>query len=135
MDTEIMPNTEMKQWTFEDWMKLARYEGPVDPKIDQDRLMGQTREIHDLMIDGKRRTLAEIEDITGFPQSSISAQLRHLRKPRFGGFIVNKYRRYEDKGVWEYELIKREIPASQGEDKTLNKSIGVLNPLPLAGNN
>lgn len=95
------------QWTFEDWLKVARYEGPVDPKIDFDRLQGQTKAIHDLMIDGDWRTLTEIEQNTGYPQPSISAQLRHLRKARFGGFIVNKRRRFEDKGIWEYQVIER----------------------------
>lgn len=97
----------MNQWTFEDWLKVARYEGPVDPMIDFDRLQGQTKRIHDLMIDGVWRTLAEIEAITGYPQASVSAQLRHLKKSRFGGHILTKRRRYENKGVWEYELLER----------------------------
>jgi hypothetical protein len=107
-----MPNAEtksFKHWDIEDWLAIARYEGPVDAKIDFDRLQGQTKAIHDLMIDGVRRTLEEIEQITGYPQASISAQLRHLRKPRFGGFIVEKFRRFEDKGLWEYQLLERKI--------------------------
>ncbi len=97
------------QWTFEDWLKIARYEGPVDPKIDFDRLQTQTAVIRYLMIDGVWRTLDEIEKITGYPQASISAQLRHLEKPRFGGHIKNKRRRYEDKGVWEYQILERKF--------------------------
>jgi hypothetical protein len=97
----------MEQFTIEDYLKVARYEGPVDPRIDFDRLQGQTRVIFDLMSDQQFRTLAEIEGITGFPQSSISAQLRHCRKLRFGGNTVNKRRRFEDKGVWEYQIIPR----------------------------
>jgi hypothetical protein len=104
-----MRNAESKQWTFEDWLAVARYEGPVDPKIDFDRLQGQTRRIFNLMSDGNFRTLQEIEEITGDPQSSISCQLRHLRKLRFGGHTVNKQRRFIDKGVWEYQLIPRII--------------------------
>lgn len=45
------------------------------------------------MKDGKARTLKEIEDITGDPQSSISAQLRNLRKASFGSHVVTKQRR------------------------------------------
>jgi hypothetical protein len=93
------------QATFEDYLERARYEGPVDPKIDFDRLQGQTRVIFDLMSDGIYRTLSEIENITGFPQASISAQLRHLKKHRFGANTVNKRIRFEDKGVWEYQVI------------------------------
>ena len=102
----VMP-TSTNQWTFQDYLDVARYEGPVDGVIDFDRIQGQTRVIFDLMSDGTWRTLAEIEGITGFPQSSISAQLRHLRKLRFGGNAVEKRRRFEDKGVWEYQLIPR----------------------------
>ena len=104
-----MANAETKQWTIEDYLARARYEGPVDANIDFDRLQGQTRKIFNLMSDGIFRTLAEIEAITGYPQASISCQLRHCRKLRFGGHTVNKRRRHEDKGTWEYQLIPRTI--------------------------
>ncbi|PKN36714.1 MAG: hypothetical protein CVU62_13350 [Deltaproteobacteria bacterium HGW-Deltaproteobacteria-2] len=105
-----MPNAEtksFKHWDIEDWLKVARYEGPVDGHKDFDRLQGQTRDIYNLMSDGVYRTLAEIEKVTGYPEASISAQLRHLRKLRFGGHTVKKQRRFEDKGLWEYQLIPR----------------------------
>lgn len=38
-------------------------------------------------------TLGEIADVTEFAEASISAQLRHLRKPRHGGHRVEKRRR------------------------------------------
>jgi len=79
-----------------------------DPKLDEKRLSGQMEKIFNLMKDGTYRTLKEIEKLTGYPQSSISAQLRHLRKPMFGEFIVNKQRRIGRKtrptGTWEYAL-------------------------------
>ena len=57
-------------------------------------------------------TLDELAKLTHYPQASISAQLRHLRKPRFGGFELEKRTRAsgkllrgEDYGtVWEYRL-------------------------------
>ena len=57
-------------------------------------------------------TLDELAHLTHYPQASISAQLRHLRKPQFGGFEVRKRQRAsgkilrgEDFGtVWEYQL-------------------------------
>ena len=55
-----------------------------DPAIDTDRLRGQIRDIYDLMKDGRWRTLEEISQLTKHPQASVSAQLRHLRKERFG---------------------------------------------------
>ena len=61
-------------------------------------------------------TLDELAKLTHYPPASISAQLRHLRKPEYGGFVVEKRPRVvagilrgEDFGtVWEYQ-IKRAI--------------------------
>jgi hypothetical protein len=39
------------------------------------------------------------------PQASISAQLRHMRKPQFGSYILEKRRRPSlSVGTWEYKL-------------------------------
>ena len=93
----------MTQLSIEDYLKTARYEGPVNA-ADCARLEGQSRRIWNLMIDGVWRTLSEIEHTTGDPAPSISSQLRHFRKTRFGGNIVNKRRRGNQ---WEYQLIIR----------------------------
>jgi len=74
--------------------------------VDDARLTGQIRRVFDLMRDGRWRTLDEIGGATGDPVASISAQLRHLRKPRFGQFRVEKQHRGEpDRGLWEYRLL------------------------------
>ena len=76
------------------------------PEFDDSRLTGQIRRVYELMIDGKFRTLGEIEYITRDPQASISAQLRHLRKERFGSHIVNKRPRGDrENGLFEYQLL------------------------------
>lgn len=57
-------------------------------------------------------TLEELAKLTHYPPASISAQLRHLRKPEFGGYAMQKRQRKpgrvlggEDFGiVWEYQL-------------------------------
>ncbi|HET8923834.1 MAG TPA: hypothetical protein VFN26_12675 [Candidatus Acidoferrum sp.] len=57
-------------------------------------------------------TLDELAKLTHYPPASISAQLRHLRKPQYGGYRVEKRPRIsnaslrgEDFGtVWEYQL-------------------------------
>jgi hypothetical protein len=74
--------------------------------LDLDRLTTQYYRIFDLMKDGKWRTLSEIAIETGFPTPSISAQLRHMRKPRFGAHIVRKQRvkGREAQGLFEYQL-------------------------------
>jgi hypothetical protein len=94
------------QLTIEAYLKTARYEGPPDNWKDFDRLNGHIRRIFSLMSDSRWRTLAEIEMLTGIPQASGSAFLRHLRKIRFGGHTVNKRRR-NDSAQWEYQLIAR----------------------------
>lgn len=74
-------------------------------EFDHSRLGKQMKRIHALMIDGAWRTLSEIENLTGDPQSSISAQLRNFRKPKFGANIVDKRRRGDKKnGLFEYKL-------------------------------
>jgi len=84
-----------------------RFNGPdYDPKHDNIRLTKQILGVFNAMKDGEWRTLGEIENLTAYPQASISAQLRHLRKERFGAHIVNKQIRGERKdGLYEYQLI------------------------------
>ena len=85
--------------------------GPAfDAAKDGARLSGQLEAIARYMLRTplrQWRTLAEIEQATGYPQASISAQLRHLRKPKFGAHTVEKRRR-ADAGLWEYRVTARE---------------------------
>ena len=71
----------------------------------------QLESIRDLMLSTSRRgswlTLTEIAERTEFGATSISAQLRHLRKRRFGGYLVAKRRRRlraaaGARAFWEY---------------------------------
>ena len=89
--------------------RRAKFNGAVyEPRFDDARLAGQLADIFNLMKDGQWRTLDEIQMQTGAPQASISAQLRHLRKPRFGSHIVDKRARGDRKdGLWEYRVITR----------------------------
>lgn len=78
--------------------------------IDAPRLARQHERIRDLMLDGQWRTLAEIETATGDPAASVSAQLRHLRKERFGSYLVEKRARGDRAvGLFEYRVMS---PAS-----------------------
>src|SRR6266478_4330485 len=63
---------------------------------------------------GAWMTLRELARLTRYGETSISAQLRHLRKARCGGFILEKRVRKpevvgseEHFGVWEYRLTPR----------------------------
>jgi len=60
---------------------------------DQIRINEQHERIKSLMLDESWRTVREISAVLGYPETSVSAQLRHLRKPQFGGFIVRRKKR------------------------------------------
>lgn len=86
----------------------ARFNGPCYiPERDNPRLAGQMLRVFNLMSDGNWRTLREISQATGDPEASASAQLRHLRKERFGSHVVEKRNRGESEhGLFEYRLLR-----------------------------
>jgi hypothetical protein len=69
-------------------------------------------------------TLRELARMTGYGEASISAQLRHLRKPECGGFAVEKRCRQEGRlgrmpgqgAVWEYRLRRSRRAAKKRRD-------------------
>lgn len=82
-----------------------RFSGPeYSEDRDYARLSGQLRRIHSQMADGEWWTLGGLAGRTGDPAASVSAQLRHLRKERFGSHTVE--RRYVDAGLFEYRVIE-----------------------------
>lgn len=84
-----------------------RFNGPeYAPEYDRERLTGQLLRVFSLMRDAQWRTLDEISAATGDPPASISAQLRHLRKKRFGSHIVLRAPRGDrSAGLFEYQLL------------------------------
>lgn len=82
----------------------ARFNGPdYVPERDNTRLTGQIKDVFNCMKDGNWRTLEEIQKATRHPQTSISAQLRHLRKERFGSHVINKH--HIGGGLYKYRLV------------------------------
>jgi Fic family protein len=79
------------------------FDGPALTPADHARLTNQQALIVAFMRSGEWRTLREIAEFTGAPEASASAQLRHLRKPRFGSHTVE--RRHEGGGVYSYRVI------------------------------
>ena len=74
---------------------------------DGKRIRTQMQVIRDYMLANSKKylTLKAIEIETGYPQSSISAQLRHLKKQRFGGYELRKERMsINNKGTYVYNL-------------------------------
>ncbi len=74
------------------------------PARDKGRLNAQTRRVYDAMVGGRWLTLAELAELTGDPEASVSARLRDLRKPKFGGHTVE--RRYVGHGLHEYRMTR-----------------------------
>lgn len=83
---------------------MSKFNGPdYLAARDDERLSNQTKRVFDCMKDGQWRTLFEIAEIAEAPQASVSAQLRHLRKDRFGHHTVEK--EHVANGLFKYRLI------------------------------
>ncbi len=73
--------------------------------------------------DGAWMTLRELARLTRYGETSISAQLRHLRKTKCGGYVLEKRVRKpevvsseEHFVVWEYRLTPRRVFAARREE-------------------
>lgn len=85
---------------------MADFDGKTySEKHDKKRLAHQLSDVRRFMLDGKWRTLREIQEALGYPQASISARLRDLRKDKFGAFEVARRRRGPASlGLFEYQV-------------------------------
>ena len=84
-------------------MNLATY-GPAMTQDDVPRIFTQFDELLNIMLYRGWFTLSQLHDLTGIPEASISAQIRHMKKPQFGSYIVNK-RRMPNSAIWEYQCL------------------------------
>ena len=83
--------------------------------LDSARLHGQLLRVFRVMRDGKWRSLARIQlECIAFrtkpgrdSEAAISARLRDLRKPKFGGHTVKRRRVPGENGLHEYQLVLR----------------------------
>ena len=73
------------------------------PSRDYTRLKTQLEAVHELMTDGRWRTLDTIKGLCGGSDASVSARLRDLRKPKYGSLVVE--RRHRIGGIWEYRVV------------------------------
>ena len=83
------------------------FDGPDVEPADAERLHTLLGRVLEVMRDGRWRTLAEIKAVAGGSETSVSARLRDLRKPKWGGFRVER-RRTATHGLWEYRV---EVPS------------------------
>lgn len=84
----------------------------------------QREVLHDVLLSatecGSWLTLRELSQLTQYGEASISAQLRHLRKPKFGSYVVEKrvrrgvvLRDAEHGAIWEYHLRRKVFVGGQ----------------------
>ncbi len=95
---------------------LPQFDGADYRPSDHRRLSSQYARIFSLMADGQWRTLREIAELTGYPETSISAQLRHARKVRFGCNVLN--REHLGNGLYSYQL----VPTYEGRELVLRSA-------------
>jgi hypothetical protein len=85
-------------------MVMGDFDGSTyDPKIDGARLSTQLHAVKMLMSDGQWRTLEDIGRGVEGTNAAISARLRDLRKPKFGGYLVERQR--IEGGLYRYRLV------------------------------
>ena len=83
------------------------------PELDFKPLMDQFNRIKSLMMDGRARTVDEIISAIRVPgkidgANAVQAQLRNMRKPKFGGYNVVRNRRNGTRES-EYRLIRDKV--------------------------
>jgi hypothetical protein len=112
------------------------------------RVRTQREVLRDVMLSANEceawLTLAELGAMTRYPETSISAQLRHLKKPQFGNYELEKQQR-TGAGVdagnghsveWEYRLtrrrrvVRKRVPVATATVSALEQTGSEMSVLP-----
>src|SRR5579872_6948840 len=93
-------------------MQMSTFGPCFDKQRDGERLRAQRERIRNYMLAASiRNEWLTLEQISAglemiykgnFPPASVSAQMRHLKRPELGGYTLAK--RYVGRGLWEYRL-------------------------------
>lgn len=84
------------------------FDGPgLDPTDDDPRLLKQIERVYKVMFKNQDvwLSLSDIAKLTGAPEASVSARLRDLRKPWWGGHEVQERRKKAGGGVHLYRML------------------------------
>jgi hypothetical protein len=73
-----------------------------DRDRDRKRLDTVMARVFQFIQDGQWHTLQEIAEACGCSEASASARLRDARKPKFGGYQINKS--HCGSGLWKYRF-------------------------------
>ena len=76
-----------------------------EPEHDHKRLTGQLNRVYECMSNGKWWQLNGLAIWAGGTETSCSARLRDLRKPKFGSHLIDR-RRVGTTGLFEYRMVK-----------------------------
>lgn len=88
---------------------MARFDSGVTLTADDHaRLTGQILDVFRVLSDFRWHTLDDVAKRSGAPAASASAQIRNLRKARFGGHVLD--RRHVGNGLYEYRLVPAKKP-------------------------
>lgn len=84
------------------------FDGPTyDPALDEVRLTGQIEDVFAYLSLGLWLPVSEIAAWTEHPEASVSAQIRNLRKARFGAWEIERRRKGNE---YEYHLTGNHVP-------------------------
>lgn len=78
-----------------------------DPALDGARLSQQLQEVRAFMADKEWHSLAEISHYLGYPEASVSARLRDLRKSKFGSWTIDR-RRQPGSNQYAYRMTREQ---------------------------
>lgn len=92
---------------------IERFDGETfEPERDGERLSAQLVRVREVMVRGRWCTIPGLQRYlerkhypVKFPQQSISARIRDLRKERFGRYTVERV--YSIRGIWKYRIPKQ----------------------------
>jgi hypothetical protein len=90
----------------------AEFDGDAyESEFDKERLTGQILRVFDVMQDGHHHTVPEVCGLiwkkykVKDPEPSISAQIRNLRKVKYGSHHTpRRHRGARKSGLWEFKL-------------------------------
>jgi hypothetical protein len=86
--------------------KTPLFDGPKDyqTQADEIRLTGQLLRVYNAMKDGAWLAVHNVAQVLREPETSVSAQIRNLRKAKHGGHIVERKR---EGNLSFYRLVKK----------------------------
>lgn len=98
------------------------FDGHNEQEASQDtRLVSQLERVYRLMCNGTGWTLEDLSLAANAPTSSVSSRIRDLRKPRFGGNIIQRV--HEHGGIYTYWLVGEPRPLLDGKGQRSLKAV------------